>query len=287
MVVATLSNAQSYTLPLWPDEIPNRKSSQTKESADTSDVIRIRNVQEPTIAVYLPSNRISTGQAMIICPGGGYAILAYDLEGTDIAKWLNAHGIAAIVLKYRLPDNDSNTEPHLTPLMDAQQAMKRVRENAGKWSIDPQKIGVMGFSAGGHLASTLGTHFDETSRPNFMALLYPVISMQEELTHMGSRINLLGEKPSAEQITYYSNEEQVKPNTPPTFIVHSTDDGAVPVENSLRFYEALKQHKIPTEMHIYPYGGHGYGLATGRGYLSTWPDRLIDWLRSVDTPALK
>lgn len=287
MVVATLSNAQSYTLPLWPDEIPNRKSSQTKESADTSDVIRIRNVQEPTIAVYLPSNRISTGQAMIICPGGGYAILAYDLEGTDIAKWLNAHGIAAIVLKYRLPDNDSNTEPHLTPLMDAQQAIKRVRENAGKWSIDPQKIGVMGFSAGGHLASTLGTHFDETSRPNFMALLYPVISMQEELTHMGSRINLLGEKPSAEQITYYSNEEQVKPNTPPTFIVHSTDDGAVPVENSLRFYEALKQHKIPTEMHIYPYGGHGYGLATGRGYLSTWPDRLIDWLRSVDTPALK
>ncbi|MEQ8474040.1 MAG: alpha/beta hydrolase [Marinoscillum sp.] len=253
-----------------------------EEQRDTTNAVRISDVQNPTIEVYLPSKSHATKQAVLICPGGGYSILAYDKEGTDIAKMLNGKGIAGIVLKYRLPKSKSNIEPHKSALMDAQQGMKLVRANAEKWNIDPANVGVMGFSAGGHLASTLGTHFDEESRPNFMVLVYPVVSMDKGITHMGSRTNLIGKDPTEEMITLYSNELQVKPNTPPTFIVHSSDDGAVPVENSLRLFKNIKDQEIPIEMHIYSYGGHGYGLAIGNGRLATWPDRLIDWLRELE-----
>ncbi|MEQ9302653.1 MAG: alpha/beta hydrolase, partial [Marinoscillum sp.] len=184
--------AQNFTIPLWSDGVPNAKPTNKTEISDSSNIVRISHVQNPTIAVYLPSKRNATGQAIVICPGGGYRILAYDWEGSDVARLLSAHGIAGIVLKYRLPDDDSNVEPHKTPLMDAQQAMKLVRSNAENWNIASDKIGVMGFSAGGHLASTLGTHFDKDSKPNFMALIYPVISMTDQITHQGSRKNLLG-----------------------------------------------------------------------------------------------
>lgn len=272
------SMAQNFTLPLWSNQVPNSKPSLSVEHSDSSNIVRISHVQNPTIDVFLPSKRNATGQAVLICPGGGYGILAYDWEGTDVAKLLNSHGIAAIVLKYRLPDNDSNLEPHKSPLMDAQQAMKIIRNHADRWNISSNKIGVMGFSAGGHLASTLGTHFDEASKPNFMALIYPVITMNAAFTHMGSRKNLLGENPSDKLIAYYSNELQVTNSTPPTFLLHASDDEAVLVKNSLAFYEALIQHQVATEMHIYPKGGHGFGLGRELGHLSTWPDRLIEWM---------
>jgi len=274
--------AQNFTLDLYNAEIPNSRITTTLESADTTDIVRISHVQKPTIEVYLPAKKSATGQAVIICPGGGYGILAYDWEGTDVAKFLNGHGIAGIVLKYRLPDDDSNAEPHKSPLMDAKQAMKRVRANSRKWNIDPKKLGVMGFSAGGHLASTLGTHFDEDSRPDFMALIYPVISFDLSFTHKGSRRNLIGENPSESLVTFYSNEKQIKENTPPTFILHTSDDKVVPVENSLAFYRGLLEKDISAEMHIYPNGGHGFGLATKTPHLETWPTRLIDWLKEME-----
>ncbi len=237
---------------------------------------------------------IATGQAVVICPGGGYVRLAYDWEGLDIAKWLNSKGIAAIVLKYRLPISKNNMVGYKSPLLDAKRAIRIVRYYASKWNIEKNKIGVMGFSAGGHLASTLGTHFDYgdsnasneidkmSSRPDFMVLGYPVITFTKPFMHRGSRNALLGENPDSSLVNLYSNELQVKEDTPPTFIVHADDDGAVPVENSLVFYEALRQKKIPVEMHIYPEGGHGFGLALGRGHLESWTDRCIDWLRWVD-----
>ncbi|MES1218580.1 MAG: alpha/beta hydrolase [Bacteroidota bacterium] len=286
---------QEIILPLWPNgKVPNFQKTDETEVRDTSDIIRISKVQTPDIAVYLPAKRSATGQAVVICPGGGYAILAYEWEGTDIAKLLNAKGIAAIVLKYRLPNSKSNIIPNLSPLMDAKRAIRMVRYYAAKWNIKKDKIGVMGFSAGGHLASTLGTHFDDgdaaskdsieqfSSRPDFMALIYPVISMTKEIMHKGSRNNLIGEKPTDDLAKLYSNELQVTKQTPPAFLIHAADDKAVPVENSLLFFQALKDNNVPVEMHIYPTGGHGFGLAIGKGYLETWTDRYIDWLRALN-----
>ena len=288
------SNAQEYKL-LWPSgNIPNYKKTNEVEKRDTASIVRISLVQQPAIEVYLPSKQTANGQAIVICPGGGYGMLAYDWEGTDIAKWLNSKGVAAIVLKYRLPNSKSNIVPQLSPLLDAQRALRTVRANAQKWNIKKNQIGIMGFSAGGHLASTAGTHFDNgdtnatdsvdrlSSRPDFMILMYPVISMSKTYMHQGSRNNLIGANPDSALAKYYSNDLQVTKETPPTFIVHSTDDAGVPVENSLSFYQALKTNKVPAEMHIYPYGGHGFGLAVGKGYLNTWTDRCIDWLTSLN-----
>jgi acetyl esterase/lipase len=293
-LVNTLCFGQNYTLPLWPDNIPNYQKTDEIEIRDTTDAVRISYVQKPDISVYLPSKGNATGQAVVICPGGGYRILAYDKEGTDIAKWLNSKGIAAIVLKYRLPLSKSNIVNHKSPLLDAQQAIRLTRYHANEWNIKKDKIGIMGFSAGGHLAATAGTHFDTgdasasdpvesmSSRPDFMVLVYPVITFSNSFMHKGSRNALLGEDPDSTLIKYYSNELQVKDNTPPTFIVHAGDDKSVPVENSLLFYHALKDKGIPAEFHIYPEGGHGFSLAIGKGYLETWPDRCIDWLRSLN-----
>jgi acetyl esterase/lipase len=287
-------SAQEETLPLWPNGIPNSRESTEKEISEKGEIHWIRNVQEPTISVFLPTRQHATGQAVVICPGGGYGGLAYDWEGIDIAKWLNSKGIAAMVLKYRLPNSASVEVSYKAPLQDVQRAMRLVRANAEKWNIDQNKVGVLGFSAGGHLASTLGTHFDHedsfkkdsvdafSARPNFMALVYPVITMDAEFTHQGSRNSLLGENPSEELVKEFSSELQVKTNTPPTFIIHATDDDAVPVENALLFYKALKEKDIYTEMHIYPEGGHGFSLGLGKGYLETWPGRLYDWLQRLD-----
>ena len=285
--------AQELTLPLWPAGVPNYQNINETEKRDTTETIHISRVQKPDLTVFWPSRRNTTGQAVIICPGGGYVNLSYSWEGTDVAKLLNAKGIIAIVLKSRLPNSKSNIVSYLSPLMDARRAMRIVRANALKWGINKNRIGIMGFSAGGHLASTLGTHFDDgdpnatdtierqSSRPDFMVLIYPVISMTKDIMHKGSRNSLIGEKPSEEIAKLYSNELQVSKQTPPTFLVHATDDRTVPVENSLLFYQALKDNGIPAEMHIYPTGGHGFGLALGKGYLETWTERLVDWMRGL------
>ncbi|MFL5740237.1 MAG: alpha/beta hydrolase [Flavisolibacter sp.] len=286
-------NAQELRIPLWPEaKVPNyQKTSETEKKVYT-EILSISLVQTPDINVYLPTKKNANGQAVLICPGGGYGILAYDWEGTDIAKWLNAQGIAAFVLKYRLPNSKSNVVPYLSPITDAKRALRIIRFNAGKWNIRSNQIGVMGFSAGGHLASTLGTQFDEgnsqssdsieqqSARPDFMILVYPVISMTKTIMHAGSRNNLIGEHPDSSLARRFSNELQVTANTPPTFLVHATDDNAVPVENSLLFYEALKSHGVSTEMHIFPKGGHGFALGLSSGTAVQWTNLCVEWIRS-------
>jgi acetyl esterase/lipase len=281
---------QNYSIPLYNGAIPNSRDKGGKEKIEYQDITVISNVQVPGIDVFLPTKRFATGQAVVICPGGGYWILAYDLEGTDIAKYLNSIGVAAIVLKYRLPTYGNTTEPDKVPLMDAQRAMRIVRYNSKKWNINPEKIGIMGFSAGGHLASTLGTHFDygnKTSpdsleriscRPDFMILMYPVISFTDPNTHTGSRDALLGPNPDKEQLNYYSNELQVKSDTPPAFFVHADNDTGVPVENTLLMYKALRAKKIPAELHILSEGEHGFGLGTGNDHINSWTNSLKLWL---------
>ncbi|MCM4171580.1 alpha/beta hydrolase [Arenibacter sp. TNZ] len=286
--------AQNTILPIWPNDIPNSIKTDEKEEVVSADIIRIAKVQVPQIEVYLPAKKIATGQAVLIFPGGGYSKLAYDWEGTDFAKLLNAKGIAGIVVKYRLPSSKSQTEIHKVPLQDAQRALRTVRSKAAEWNIDPDKIGILGFSAGGHLASTLGTHYNEevypkkdaidnlSARPDFMTLAYPVITMGEPNTHGGSRKKLLGENPSQKMVDHFSNELQVTADTPPTFLLHATDDPGVPVENSLLFYAALRKNKVPTEMHIYPTGGHGFALGLQDPHLATWTDQWVGWLNSLN-----
>jgi len=286
-----LLQSQNFILPLWEGDPPNYRESGEIMKSDTTNIVRLSLVQHPDIAVFLPSKSNATGEAVVICPGGGYHILAYDWEGSDIARWLSSRGIAAMVLKYRLPVSKSNIIPHKSPLMDAQRAFRMVRYHAGSWNIDPGKIGIMGFSAGGHLASTLSTHFDAgdpghtdpveriSCRPDFSILVYPVISFTKEFSHSGSRNALLGEDPDPELVRYYSNELQVSEDSPPAILIHSGDDKAVPVQNSLAYYQALLKNGTQTEMHVYPYGGHGYSLAIGKGHLATWPDRVLEWIR--------
>jgi acetyl esterase/lipase len=223
---------------------------------------------------------------VIFFPGGGYTITSSAREGSDVAKVFNDWGIVAILIKYRMPNDTTMLDKSIGPLQDGQQAMITVRENAAKWGIDPNKIGIIGFSAGGHLASTLGTHFknslvpnpNNTSlRPDFMILGYPVISFQDSICHMGSRNNLIGKNPTKVQIDFYSNELQVTRETPPSFLVHASDDGAVKVENSIRFYQALVANKIIAEMHIYQAGGHGFGL-NNKTTPDNWMERVKNWM---------
>ncbi|SHJ38252.1 Acetyl esterase/lipase [Arenibacter nanhaiticus] len=285
--------SQNTALPLWPNKIPNSQESGEEEIVISEDIIRISKVQNPTIEVYLPAKKIATGQAVLIFPGGGYQILAYDWEGTDFAKLLNSKGIAGIVVKYRLPNSKSVTEKHKVPLQDAQRAIRLVRSMAKEWNISPDNIGILGFSAGGHLAATLGTRYNEevyaktdaidqeSARPNFMALIYPVISMAAPHTHQGSKTALLGEAPSQGLTAHFSNELHVNRDTPPTFLVHANDDAAVPVENSLLFYTALRKYNIPSEIHIYPFGGHGFALGLSNDHLASWTKQWIGWLSNL------
>lgn len=287
-------NAQEYRIPLYLGAVPNSKVTGGIEKTEVSDITLISHVQVPDIAVYLPSKRFASGQAVVICPGGGYWVLAYDLEGTDIARYLNSIGVAAIVLKYRLPTYGNCIEPHKAPLMDAQRAMRLVRHNAAKWNINPLKIGIMGFSAGGHLASTLGTHFDygnpsasdsvelESCRPDFMILMYPVISFTDTSMHLGSREALLGKDPDPVLVTYYSNELQVKDDTPPAFIVHADNDNGVPVDNTLLMYKALRARHIPAEIHILSEGEHGFGLGGNNDHIASWTNNMKLWLASLN-----
>ena len=291
-----LTFGQDYRLPLYPGEIPNSKYTGATEKVEKKDIILISNVQIPDIAVYLPGNKFATHQAVIICPGGGYWVLAYDLEGTDIAKYFNSIGVAAVVLKYRLPTYGNCIEPHKAPLMDAQRAMRLVRHNAAKWNIKPEKIGIMGFSAGGHLASTLGTHFDygntssadsverQSCRPDFMILMYPVISLTDSVVHPGSGEALLGKNPDKKLSIYYSGELQVHEDTPPAFIAQADNDSGVSTENSLLMYRALHRKKIPVELHLLSEGEHGFGLAINNEHVHSWTNSLrlwLNWLNSV------
>ena len=262
-----------------------------QEVRDTTDIVRIRKVQIPNISVFLPSQKSRTGEAVIICPGGGYHTLSYDWEGEDVAKFWNSKGIAAIVLKYRLPTSDAQVEPHKSPLMDAQRAMRLVRYHAEEWGVDPGKIGIMGFSAGGHLAASLSVHYDAgnsdaadpvervSCRPDFSILLYPVITFKGESQHSGSRKALVGK--DKQLMHYYSCHLHATSDTPPAILIHSGDDSAVPVENSILYYQALLKEGVQAEMHIYPHGGHGYSLALGKGHLSGWPERAYEWLISL------
>ena len=247
---------------------------------------------KPSLFIYLADVDKATGAAVMICPGGGYGHLAMEKEGTKIAQWYNSLGVHAFVLKYRLGNPEGTEYQHPAMLNDARRGLRIIRSGAQKWGIDPDRIGVMGFSAGGHLASTLGTHFDDgrpeaedpvervSCLPNFMVLAYPVISLNTKYVHAGSRRNLLGATPRTEDVDFLSNETQVKPLTPPAFLFHTDADTAVPAENSVRFYLALREAGIPAELHIYEKGRHGVGFAPDDPVLSTWKDRLADWLKN-------
>jgi acetyl esterase/lipase len=254
---------------------------------DNKGFLGYRNVSVPTLAVYLPSAELATGHAVIICPGGGYGMESYRLEGTVIAEAFAEQGITAFILKYRLPSDSIMKDKSIGPLQDAQQAIRMVRQRATEWKVDTSRIGIMGFSAGGHLAATAATHFSKSYipnpektnlRPDFLILVYPVISMTDSLTHMGSRNNLLGKNPAEDQILLFSNELHVNRNTPPTWLTHTGDDTAVPVENSIRFYQALIKKKVPAEMHLYPKGNHGFILKLQPG---EWMMPLFDWVKSI------
>jgi len=285
---------QHEVVELWQGVAPGSEDFDAEEQSQERGTTElgnrwITNISRPTLSVFLPPRELRTGSAVVICPGGGYAGLAFDKEGVQIAQWFNAQGVAAFVLKFRC---GGAPHQHPIPLKDAQRAMRIVRHRAAEWQLQPDRIGVMGFSAGGHLASTLGTHFDQgdlqaskplertSCRPDFLVLIYPVISLENDITHRGSREHLLGTNPDKNQVRELSNHLQVHEDVPPTFLVHAGDDQAVPVENSLQFYRAVNQHKIAAELHIFAAGGHGFGMRLPQKTpAATWPALLAAWLK--------
>ena len=281
--------SQKKEIPLWdkiPDEITSKEYSEKIVTDKNGIAEDVRKVTLPTLTAYFADVEKSNGTSVIICPGGGYGMLAINKEGFKVAEWLNGLGINAFVLKYRLPSDLIMKNKTVAPLQDAQEAVRLIRRNAAKWKLDPNKIGIMGFSAGGHLAATLSTHYSDkvyipsdttSAKPNFSILIYPVISMQEGITHQGSKDNLLGKNADNETTEKYSNEKQITADTPKAFLVHATDDKAVPVENSINYYLALKKEKVPAEMHLYENGGHGFGLGT-KGTNVSWPKTCEKWL---------
>ncbi|MGJ7030047.1 alpha/beta hydrolase [Niabella hirudinis] len=287
LILHTMVNAQQeialYTT------VPNAKPADNLEQSETGadGITRINSVSVPTITVYRPAKALRNGPAVIICPGGGYAILAVSHEGVQVAKAFNEWGVTAFVLKYRLPDDRIMEDKSIGPLQDAERAVQWVREHAKEYQVDPRKVGIMGFSAGGHLAATLSTHYAETLisnpkkislRPDFSVLVYPVISFTDSLMHRGSRDRLIGKSPSAEMIRKYSNELQVNKKTPPAFLVHAKDDKGVPWQNSQHYYEALRVHKIAAQVFYYEKGGHGFGMNNKTSELK-WMDVLKNWMK--------
>ncbi len=271
---APAGGEREHLLP-WPEGAPGALG---KEPQD-----------QPRITVYPTSPTKATGTAIVVCPGGGYSHLAMDHEGRQIGEWLSSLGVSAFVLQYRLGPRSH----HPAPMLDAQRALRLVRSHAREWGLDPGRVGILGFSAGGHLASTVATHFDEgrpdaadpidraSCRPDFAVLAYPVITLQDPLAHVGSRQNLLGESPDPRLVELLSNERQVTPRTPPCFLFHTADDATVPVGNSLLFFEALRKAGVPAELHVFAHGRHGVGLAPSDPALSRWPELLVLWLRGL------
>lgn len=285
-----------FDMPLYSGAAPGAPRSPTAEVfvREAGDPIaRVLHVQTPDISVFLPSASKATGTAIVIYPGGGYGILAIDHEGWQVAKWLNTIGVAAIVVKYRVSDREGSAYRFPVPLLDARQALRQVRSNAGSWRIDPMKVGVMGFSAGGHLASLMLTTSSEVLQgddanplhqlsvtPNFGVLVYPVISLHQPWGHRGSSDNLLGVSATQERRERYSTELRVTDSTPPTFLVATQDDETVPAQNSIAFYQAMMAHHVPGELHIWEKGGHGFGMLAGRAPVgSEWLPALAAWMR--------
>lgn len=268
---------------LYSGTIPNAKVKATKETEPPIFQGMYRQSAFPTLEVYLADKTKSTGAAVVICPGGGYSVIVYDGEGVSTAKEFAKNGVTAFVLKYRLPNDSTMEDKTIGPLQDAQQAIKVVRERAKDWNIDPDKIGIMGFSAGGHLASTEATHFKKALienknntrlRPDFQILVYPVISMRDSLTHRDSRSKLLGKDPAVNTINHFSNELQVTEDTPPAYITYATDDKLVDVDNGIAYYQALRHHNVDVEMHIYSKGGHGFIFRE-----KSWTEPLFQWMK--------
>jgi acetyl esterase/lipase len=271
---------------IWPADNPANAGVQPAEVGSKDWMERIAN--GPSITPFIPDADKRTGAAVVICPGGGYAHLAMDHEGLQVGKWMRDRGVAGFVLRYRC-GGGKNQQP--APLQDAQRAIRLVRSKAAEWGIDANRVGVLGFSAGGHLASTVDTMFDDgdpnaadpidklSSRPDFAVLVYPVISMQNGITHGGSRQNLLGRDVTDTLAAQWSTDQRVTDKTPPTFLVHASDDRAVPVKNSLLFYEACIAHGVPVEMHIYEAGGHGFGMRPGDLAANHWHEQLEPWLK--------
>ena len=273
LVSGSVLAAEPKTELLWPDGAPGAKGDKPAD--------------KPTLTIWLPDAAKATGAAVVVCPGGGYGGLALDHEGKQIGQWFNSMGVAAFILEYR---HRGKGYGHPAPLQDAQRAIRTVRARAADWKIDPAKIGIMGFSAGGHLASTAGTHFDKgnpeakdpiervSCRPDFLILCYAVIAFGEPYTHYGSQHNLIGKDASPELVKSLSNEKQVTPATPPSFLWHTDQDSGVPAENSVQFYLALRRAKVPAELHVYRTGQHGIGLGAKVHGTSTWPKNCEDWL---------
>lgn len=291
-IMALTSHSQNDPMetPLYPqNNVPGNLPGTNEESSESSGgILRIGKIKIPTLRAYPAPADKANGTAVIICPGGGYSIVAIDHEGYKVAEKFNEMGVTAFVLKYRIPDKKNQKDPSLAPLQDAQQAILTVRKEAKKWNIDPARIGIMGFSAGGHLASTAGTHFNRSLisnpdyislRPDFMMLIYPVISADLTITHRGSFKNLLGANPSQAQLDLYSNEKQVNEKTPPTFLVHASDDKGVNPDNSIVFYQALLRNNVPAELHLYQNGGHGFGMHNPTTK-DEWMERAKNWLEA-------
>jgi acetyl esterase/lipase len=286
MTSVIFTDAQEKAVPLYPNGIPNAKptpASYIEKNDKSNNDEWVTMVSTPTLIPFFPEKGTANGTAILIFPGGGYGGLSMDKEGYRVAKAFNSIGVTAFVVKYRLPSDDIMVDKIIGPLQDAQQAVYMVRKHAAEWGIKTDKIGIIGFSAGGHLASTEGTHFNKpviedkdniSVRPDFMVLLYPVITFGP-MAHVGSRENLIGKTPSEAEIELYSNEKQVTANTPPTFLVHAEDDNAVPVQNTLMFYDALLKVKVKTEMHIFQAGGHGFGLNNPKS-----KDKWFDWCKN-------
>lgn len=288
-VLLLQQSAQAQTeIPLYENTVPGNLPGRNEETRETTGgILRIGKITQPTLSIYKPARGKANGAAVIICPGGGYFIEAAGHEGADVAKEFTKIGVTAFVLKYRIPNAERQDNPSIAPLQDAQQAIRLVRKRFQEWKVDPQRIGILGFSAGGHLASTAGTHFDSSFisnpenislRPDFMMLIYPVISFTNK-PHQGSAKNLLGSNAGSKSLTFFSSEQQVTAATPPTFLVHASDDDGVDPANSILFYQALLQNKVPAELHLYQQGGHGFGLNI-KGREEQWFQRCVGWMKS-------
>ena len=290
LMTGIIIHAQDKKISIWEGQIPGEiiVNYEEQEIYQGNELQSTSRVVVPTITIYTPTEIKSNGTSVIIFPGGGYSHLSMNKEGKKVAKWLNSLGITAFLLKYRMPSDLTMRDKTIGPLQDAQEAVRMVRRNAKKWNLDSNKIGVIGFSAGGHLAATLSTNFSEITyesldntspRPDFTILIYPVISMKNEIANKGSKEKLLGLNPSGELIKKFSSDLNVNSTTPNTFIAHATDDQSVLVENSINYYLALKNNKIQCELHLYEKGGHGFGL----GVLDTsknWTQDCENWMKS-------
>ncbi len=287
MTVSFSLSAQVQTLPLYEGAVPHTQRVIEKDQLGEGG--RVTQVAVPELIVYRPDKSEANHMAILICPGGGYGLLAIQHEGHQVAKWYSERGYVAAVLKYRLPQEELVDTSWEVPLKDAKEGIRRLRANAANWDIDPEKIGVLGFSAGGHLASSVSVHGDPagsgelSSLPDFSILIYPVISMDPDITHQGSRKNLLGEKLDTELEEFFSNEKQVSQHTPPAFLAHSWDDKSVPAENSIRYAKALNQRGTKVELHLFEKGGHGYGMGNkeSHGNAAKWIEMSDEWIRGL------